>query len=301
MKWKKCRDMPKGMSYAQTVLIRGKVYVGGGDTECDDDDYLIRQYSPTDDRWSTLPPAPVRAFGMRELNGQLVIVGGETRQGVVTGRVHTFDSSSQKWKESIPPMPTARDNAAVFSQPSCLTVVGGRAQDGKELSKVEVFIPQTSQWHNASPVPSPLSLMTTTVIHNKCFLSRSEYIGSTNVYQLCVSVHLATATTGSSVTPQVTTEWKDLPEPPYKCFALGSLNGCLLAVGGGGLFNPISTVQCYSPITNTWERVGDLPDQRHDCSTVLLPTTGELLVVGGKDRLLSRSRTTKVWRAAITI
>ena len=204
--------MPSIMIYAQTVLIRGKVYVGGGgvtildsdsedDSEDDsdndsvDDDYLIQQYSPTDDRWSTLPPAPVRAFGMGELNGQLMIVGGETRRAV-TGKVHAFDSSSQKWVESIPPMPTARYNAAVFSQPSCLTVVGGRDQDEKELSNIEIFIPQTSQWHTASPAPSPLYNMTTTVIHNKCFLAESF---STKVYQLCVSVHLAT-TTGSSVT-----------------------------------------------------------------------------------------------------
>ena len=292
MNWKKCKDMPSGMTYAQTVLISGKVYVGGGGTASDDDYYLIQQYSPADDRWSTLPPAPVRLFGLGELNGQLVIVGGVTRQGAVIGKVQTFDSSSQKWVESILPMSTARFNAAVFSQPSCLTVVGGTDQRGKQISDVEILIPQTSQWHNASPAPSPLSLMTTTIIHNKCFLA--EYIDSAKVYQLCVSVHLATATTGSSVTPQVTTEWKDLPELPYKRFALGSLNGCLLAVGGEKRLDPISTVQCYSPITNTWERVGDLPDRRRYCSAALLPTTGELLVMGGGSGVFY-----KVWRATL--
>ena len=283
--------MPTSMTCAQTVLIRGKVYVGGGYAWNNDDAYLIQQYSLTDDRWSTLPPAPVRWFGMGDLNEQLVIVGGKTRQDVVTGKVHMLDSSSQKWEESIPPMPTARYNAAVFSQPSCLTVVGGKGQSNIKLSKVEIFIPQTSQWHNASPAPSPLSFMTTTVIHNKCFLA--ECIDS-KVYQLCVSVHLATTTTGSSVTPQVTTEWKGLPELPYERFALGSLNGCLLAVGGAEWLNPISTVQCYSPITNTWKRVGDLPDRRHMCSTVLLPTTGELLVMGGG--VFSHK---EVWRATV--
>ena len=293
MTWKKCKRMPRGMRCARTVLIRGNVYVGGGSTPSDDDYYLIQQYSPTDERWSTLPPAPVYWFGMGEMNGQLVIVGGKTRQSVVTGKVHTFDSSSQKWEESIPPMPTARRSLAVFAQPSCLTVVGGVDQHEKELSKVEIFIPQTSQWHNASPAPSPLSIMTTTVINNKCFFTE---LHSTKVYQLCVSVHLATTTTGSSVAPQVTTEWKDFPELPYKRFALGSLNGCLLAVGGGKWGNPISTVQCYSPITNTWERVSNLPDQRYSCSTVLLPTTGELLVMGGGSGLFYHK---EVWRATL--
>ena len=161
-------------------------------------------------------------------------------------------------------------------------MVGGAHQVYNKLSNVEILIPQTSQWHNASPAqsPSPLSLVSTTVIHNKCFLA--EYTDSAKFYQFCVSVHLATTTTGSSDTPQVTTEWKDLPELPNEGYALGSLNGCLLAVGGAEWLSLISTVQCYSPITSTWERVGDLPDQRLSvCSTALLPTTGELLVMGG--------------------
>ena len=302
MKWKACEDMPNVMTCAQTVVIGGKVYVGeGGMPILDDDDsfedYLIQQYSPTDDRWFTLPSAPVCRFGIGELYGQLVTVGGKTRQGVVTGRVYTFDSSSQNWDESIPPMPTARNSPAVFSQPSCLTVFGGADQHEKDLSDIEIFIPQTSQWHKTLSAPSPLSRMTTTVIHNKCFLA--QYYNSTKVYQLCVSFHLEKATTSSSVTPQVTTEWKDLPELPYKCFALGSLNGCLLAVGGEERYHPILTVQCYSPITNTWERVGDLPEQRHKCSTVLLPTTGELLIMGGGDG--KHFYTKKVWRATLAI
>ena len=285
--------MPKGMSNPQTVFVRGKVYVGGGDTG-DNDVYLIRQYSPTDNRWCTLLPAPVCLFGMGELYGQLVIVGGKTRQGVITAKVHMYEQSSQKWKESIPSMPTARYNSAVFSQPSCLAVVGGKVQQNIELPIIEIFIPQTSQWQKESPVPapSPLSLMTTTVIYNKCFLAQYN---STKVYQLCVSVHPAT-TTGSFVTPQVTTEWKVLPELPYKCFALGNLNGSLLAVGGV-LGSPISTVQCYLPITNSWNKVGDLPERCCKCSTVLLPTTGELLIMGGWHGQLLYSK--EVWRAAI--
>ena len=273
-------------------MIRGIVYVGGGYTSSLDDGYLIQQYSPTDDRWSTLPPAPVRWFGMGELNGQLVIVGGKTRQLHVTGKVHTLNSSTQKWVRSIAPMPTARDSPAVFSQPSCLTVVGGGDKHVTNLSDVEIFMPHTSQWHKTtSPVPSPLCDMTTTVIDNKCFIA--EY-RSTKVYQLCVS--LQQTTTDSTNTPQVITEWTNLCDLPHKGCGLGSINGCLLAVGGGGWPNTITTILGFSPITNTWKTVGELPERRCDCTTVLLPT-GELLVMGGRDRTLSL--TNKAWRAAI--
>ena len=291
MKWQKCRDIPRDTSFAQAVVIRGIVYVGGGDTSSHDDGYLIQQYSHTDDTWYTLPPAPVYYFGMGDMNGQLVIVGGLTRQDVVTGKVHTLNSSTQKWVESIAPMPTARDSPAVFSQTSCLTVVGGGDQYGTNLSDVEIFMPHTSQWHKASPAPSPLYDMTTTVINNKCFIA--EY-RSTKVYQLCVS--LQQTTTDSPNTPQVITEWTNLCDLPQVGCGLGSINECLLAVGGGDMFNPITTLLGFSPITNTWKTVGELPEPRCVCTTVLLPT-GELLVMGGVDG--PGSYINKVWRAAI--
>ena len=272
-------------------MIRGIVYVGGGDTGSDDH-YLIQQYSPTDDMWYALPPVPVRYFGIGEVNGQLVIVGGVTRQRDVTGKVHTLKSSTQKWAESIAPMPTARSTPAVFSQPSCLTVVGGGDQHGTHLSDVEIFMPHTSQWHKTTrPAPSPLYGMTTTVIHNKCFIA--EY-NSTKVYQLCVS--LQQTTTDTSNTPQVITEWTKLCDLPHERCGLGSINRCLLAVGGGSGRNPITTILGFSPITTTWKTVGKLPEPRRVCTTVLLPT-GELLVMGGLDG--PYSRTNKVWRAAI--
>ena len=280
------------MAGAQAVVIRGIVYVGGGYTNTPDDSYLIQKYSPTDDMWYTLPPAPVYYFGMGELNGQLVIVGGTTRQRVVTGKVHTLNSSTQKWVESIAPMPTARRRPSVLSLPSCLTVVGGRDQRGTKSTDVEVFMPHTSQWRKTiSPAPSPLCDMTTTVIDNKCFIA--EY-GSTKVYQLCVS--LQQTTTDSANTPQVITEWTNLCDLPHKGRGLGSISGCLLAVGGGGWRKLIKTILGFSPITNTWKTVGELPVPRCNCTTVLLPT-GELLVMGGWDETWSSTK--KVWRAAI--
>ena len=288
------------MAQKQAVVFRGMVYIGGGDTY-GDDVCLVHQYNPTEEKWSTLPLAPVYLFGLGELNGQLAIVGGKAMQGV-TGKVHTFDNNaSQKWKESIPPMPTARCSPAVFSQSSCLTVIGGTNQQDASLSDVEVFLPQTSQWHKVSPAPSPLSHMTTTVIDNKCFLAEynSTQLNSTKVYQLCVSLHREI--TDSSITPQVITEWKGLPDMPYKSFAIGTLNRCLLAVGGGEWHNPITkTVHCYTPVTNTWKRVGDLPEPRRYCTTVLLPT-GELLVMGGRDGPYASSFTNKVWRAVMKL
>ena len=276
---------------AQAVVIRGKVYVGGGTTIKDDDTCIILQYSRSEDKWSTLPPAPVGWFGMIELNGQLVIVGGRTRQNAVTNKTHAFYDSTQKWEESIsvPPMPTARDFPAVFSLPSCLVVVGGRDHLSRNLSAVEIFMFQTSQWHKASRAPNRLYYMTTTVVNNKCFLAECN---STKVYQLSVSLQPTNA--GSSLNPQVITEWNSLPDLTYRYSALDSFKGRVL------VFNPITTILSFSPITNTWKNFGDQPEPRCFSTTAILPTNEILVMGGGKEKsYATQPYNNSVWRAAI--
>ena len=256
----------------QAVAIGEVVYVGGGETfsPLGDGRYIIYKYNTPEDEWSFLPPAPVRFFGMGELNGKLVIVGGKTKEdGEVTTKVYMLLPEKNFHSMYLPPMTTARQSPAVFSQPSCLTVVGGNQQ----CTEVEVFITQTAQWHTVSPAPSSLSsCMTTTVIDNKFFLS--EY-NSNTIHQLHVSV---SETTKGSFQP--VSEWKSLPDlPPHKTFALGCLNGCLLAVGGK---ESTQTVLAYSPNTNTWENIGQLPEPRCYGTTVVL-STGRLLFVGGAE------------------
>ena len=273
-------------------MIGEMVYVGGGDI-FDDDWYLIHEYNSTEDNWTTLPPALLYWFGMGELSGQLVTVGGMTAQKEVSGKVYTFDKCSQEWTESVPSMPTARHRSAVFSQPSCLTVIGGRNQHGSRLSDVEIFIPLTSQWHKVSPAPSPLSDVTTTVIHNTCYLSECD---SNKIHQLSVTV-LVSVISSSSSNPQINMEWKRLPDLPYGGSSLASFNGSLLAVGGIR-DTSVKAVLAFLPSTNTWKIVSDLPESRFNCTTALL-STGELLVVGGNfGDMFVTEVTFDVWKTA---
>ena len=41
-----------------------------------DAEYVVYCYNPSQDRWTTLPPLPVRWFGQDQINGKLVAVGG---------------------------------------------------------------------------------------------------------------------------------------------------------------------------------------------------------------------------------
>ena len=109
----------------KTTVINGKVYCGGS-TAADDDDYIVFCYDPSQDNWTTLPPLLVRHFGLGQLNGKLVAVGGKKKSDRnFTNEVYTYDERSKKWKQTIPPMPKVRSSPSVLSLHSEFVVVGG--------------------------------------------------------------------------------------------------------------------------------------------------------------------------------
>ena len=56
--------LPEWVTCGKTTVINGKVYCGGGTTDHDspDDQYniIVFCYDPSQDKWTTLPPLPVR-------------------------------------------------------------------------------------------------------------------------------------------------------------------------------------------------------------------------------------------------
>ena len=73
-----------------TTIINGKVYCGGGITS--GNDHIIYCYDPSQDKWNTLPPLPVSWFGLGQVKGKLVAVGGCMKGTLdVTNDVYTYD------------------------------------------------------------------------------------------------------------------------------------------------------------------------------------------------------------------
>ena len=131
------------------------MYCGGGDATGGDDDYIVYCYDPSQDNWTTLPPLPVRWFGLSQLNGKLVAVGGwKESVGGPTNEVYTYDENSKNWKQTIPPMPTARDSLNVLSLQSALVAVGGVLRGNVNTDAVEIFVADTSQWYRTDPLPT---------------------------------------------------------------------------------------------------------------------------------------------------
>ena len=56
----------------------------------DDDEYVINSYAPSLDKWTTLPPLPVRHFGLGQINGELVAVGGTKKNITARNNLYTL-------------------------------------------------------------------------------------------------------------------------------------------------------------------------------------------------------------------
>ena len=285
--WKRCVGLQTGLGHAKITVINGKVYCGG-DTNTEDNKYIVYCYDPSEDKWTTLPPLPVKRFGLGQVNGKLVAVGGQKESNDITNEVYTYDKQLRKWRQTIPPMPTARCSTGVLSLQSALVVAGGLLY----TAAVEIFKPDTLQWYRTDPLPTACCLISLVAIGNTCYgLGGYKYPSHLN-QALCASVDdlrnavpaNQTTHSGSSDTQSA---WKTLPNtstPTYEPAAT-VLAGNLLAIGGketakGGA--PKKEVYMYSPATNSWIYISDLPAPRLGAAVTVLSST-EILVIGGKD------------------
>ena len=134
--------MPVGMVRPQAVVIGERVYIGGGITNCNEDHFQVFQCNLIRDEWSGLPPHHVFFFAMAQFEGSLITVGGMIPHGDgYTGKVYRFKEESQKWKEFLKPMPTARCDLSVATTQSAIVASGGATgiSDNKAVYCVEVY------------------------------------------------------------------------------------------------------------------------------------------------------------------
>ena len=266
--------------------------MGGGHTESDGGFSLVSQYKPASDEWTTLPPGPVIYFGLGQLSGELLTVGGMA-DGTATKMIYHYKPASQRWEEFLQPMPTARYQLTVISTQSALIACGGATDTrGVPCTTVEVYTTKTSQWHTTDPLPVPCWMMSSATINNTAYLlggATTDQEPTETVLYAPVASLIQRATSrpqqsASAARPDSTSSaWKTLRDTPLRWSAAASLGRMLLAVGGkNDQYNTLPAVHVYSPATSTWIQIvsGDLPESRAGCSAVEF-SANELYVAGG--------------------
>ena len=277
LKWRKCRRLPVGMCDAQAVWLGDKLYVGGGWTLGSTRDAArLYIYTPTTDTIDT----PVYRFALITYHSQLVLVGGreyvgEGRDGPVTSKLWTLTEHDQ-WRETLPPMITKRYRASAVEFAGKIIVAGGTDDEMESIDIVEVY--NGHHWTKAQCLPKPDYNMKSTVLDGHWYLMGGGGQGK-EVYYAPLDSLVASCQPSEKPLPSV---WERLPDVPHEGSSTAVFGNRLIAVGGG-YPSPSSSIHAYSPNTQSWVHVGDMPVELCYTCTAVLPT-GELMVIGGRSR-----------------
>ena len=288
--WKSCANLPDVLSKGVATDIDGCIYCyfEGYDKYS----YLIYCYDPAQDIWTTLPPLPVRWIGLGQINEKLVTVGGITRdKQTVTDKLYTYNKVSRTWKQTFPPMPTARRSPCVLQIQSAFLTVGGVKEDNMFTNTVEILKLDVMQWYRckAAQIPIGCCFISLVAIGNMCYIIGGSYGFRENTTFLNQALYasiddlLDSTVAASESSSHSGTIWKSLPSTPRYVPTATVLAGRLLAIGGGNQPKggaDMKEVYMYSDTAKCWMYVSDLPAPRSDTIVVALSAT-EILVIGG--------------------
>ena len=283
------------MTAPQCVCVDSSLYIGGGQTLNTDKELrrTIFEYdtkSNDGNSWkTTFPKCPTMHFGLGELDGKLVVVGGqketEEKEMIITGNVFVIDENKWWRDDIVPSMKIARMRSCVVSYKGCLAACGGmESKSSKNCSSaVELYRPETKTWYVIEPMPVRRAALRATVIHKTLYLLGGFCPDLTGLSERdCQSIELESLFRDDSTASR---SWQSgIADTPYHSSAPGNICGSLLTVGGAfNLQNPTLTdaICAYSPVVNKWHHIGNLPI-RLSSTTTVTPSTGELVVIGGR-------------------
>jgi hypothetical protein len=173
LKWRRGKDLPFGIiEHPSMVVLKGKVYIGGGYARNKVETKTVIVYDPQKDSCTTLPPYAYFYFSMAVVNNQLVLVGGQD-SGDDTNKLGVLDESLTRWTHPFPPMTTACYRPTIVTHKDrWLIVISGNENRTHFLSRVEILDTFSKQWHHSTPMPESLtcSHTLTATIGSTCYL-----------------------------------------------------------------------------------------------------------------------------------
>ncbi len=287
------------MSDGRAVTINGKVYYGGGHCGDPDNLFCVHCYDPPQDVWSTLPELPVFYFGLGEVRGELVAVGGMDSSYSTSNVVHVFNNNGRNWKRTIPPMPTARYWPAVVSLPAHLVVAGGDVDASDYTNNVEIYNISTSQWSKTGRLPYTCIAQRGIVYNNTVYLmggSDGKNLNKVCAAQIDKLISADRQVDGSA--NKADSVWNTISNTPSYRLSPVTISDTLFAVGGkDSECEATQRIYAYSSSMDSWLYVGDLPSPIAYPATVSLFPTQCLMIGGLNDE---RERQSTVYNISIT-
>ena len=211
-----------------------------------------------------------------------------------TDKILTFSTSEQSWKEIHPPLPTPRHYATAVTSGNTLVVAGGSIRNNQRVATVEILDIAKKAWSRGIDLPLPISSPVSVLCGEDFYvLGGFSPQGKQSTVAVCCSVRdlirSSTSVGEKKNTVETTREtytlgfpWREIPDAPLTHTTCSSLNGSLVLVGGMKHSKKASgEVFRYDAMEYSWELIGVMPTPRYCSVAVVVPSSRELLVVGG--------------------
>ena len=276
--------LPKPTCLASAVVIKEKIYVGGGaygDVECD---RLVQVYDTKAGEWEILPPSTIYNSEATLVKDQLTLIGGRNvSTKMITNLTITWDEEKKQWFPKVPPMPTNRSRPCIIHCNNYMLVAGGLASDEETvLDTIDVFHLDTFQWITASSLkfPIPLIFARVSISNGYAYITRSRHspVSLTNVaYKVPMDKILHAIQKNKKV------KWIQVETTPNCEPGLVVSSDHPIVVGGftSPDYQQTSDVSIYDPTTGTWSVVGQCV-RPHGASCAIAISSSSFVVIGGR-------------------
>ena len=192
----------------------------------------------------------------------------------------TTGAEQIEWQSSLPPMKTSRHSSSAIHTRSkqnlteFIVVTGGVESYELQSNRVEVFVQKG--WSIVQPLPHKCYFVKCT-IHDETLYLMGGYKQDKSVFYCKLDSLLSSLQSNDTL-------WKTLQVPLYNSSCV-TFHHHLVSVGGttsssSSSSSSSSDIHAYSPLTQSWLHVGDLPIKLNSTASTVI-STGELVVIGG--------------------
>ncbi len=253
--WSACADMPTARALFGASAVGGTIYAIGGTTRGLDKLAVVEAYDTATNTWTRKAdlPTPRNALSTAVVDGKVYAIGGwgldrpeggwealdPTAVAKDFSTVEVYDPETDTWATRAD-MPTARSHMTVSALGGKIYAIGGglppRSRGGVAyLPLLEVYDTATNRWAPAADLPTPRSVLSSSVIDGRVYVMGGSVSGPASSAQEALrTLRILSVVEVYDPASGRWTRGRDLATP-RGWFSTSTVNGKVYVVGGRSL------------------------------------------------------------------
>lgn len=153
--WVSLVDKPTAVTEIDAIVLRGKIYVPGGETVGGTVSNVLEAYNPREQQWEVLSslPEPRSRYALTVWEGRIYLIGGWNGQQLVED-VFIYDPEQDSWSRGIS-LPSGRQYANATTLAGQIYLVGGEGASGplRDTLRLDPGADNGGRWEGKAPMP----------------------------------------------------------------------------------------------------------------------------------------------------